>query len=49
MKENTRRGERRLEYLGDVTGKMVDTEDTSSHRPCYYAESRCYIIIKIFK
>jgi hypothetical protein len=24
MKENTERGERSLEYLGDVTGKMVD-------------------------
>jgi len=49
MKENTERGERRLEYLGDVTGKMVDTVGTSSHRPCYYADSRCYKCIKIFK
>jgi hypothetical protein len=49
MKENTEGGERRLEYLGDVTGKMVDTVGTSSHRPCCYTDSRRYTRIKIFK
>ena len=49
MKENTERGERRLEYLGDVTGKMVDTAGTSSHRLCYYADSKRYKRIKIFE
>jgi len=49
MKENKERGERRLEYLGDVTGKMVDTLGTSGHRLCCCADSRCYKRIKIFK
>jgi hypothetical protein len=40
VKENTERGEERLEYLGDVTGKMVDIIGTSSHKCCCYVERR---------